>query len=125
MPRVLHIYKDYYPPVLGGIERHINLLCQRMKDEFEPRVDIGLNDYPVRVWMSSVDGRGVGLLVEAIKQITVSELSEVEICLLPHAGQIRAALYQSNAILSEAIDEYGNSHLKLRISHMDLERIFA
>ncbi|CAL7959706.1 ribosome rescue factor HflX [Gammaproteobacteria bacterium] len=94
-------------------------------DEFEPRVDIGLNDYPVRVWMSSVDGRGVGLLVDAIKQITVSELSEVEICLLPHAGQIRAALYQSNAILSEAIDEYGNSHLKLRISHMDLERIFA
>ena len=54
-----------------------------------------------------------------------TKLEEIEICLLPHAGQIRAALYQSNAILSETIDEYGNSHLKLRISHMDLERIFA
>ena len=38
MPRVLHVYKDYYPPVMGGIEKHINLLCRRMKDEFEPRV---------------------------------------------------------------------------------------
>lgn len=25
--RVLHIYKDYFPPVLGGIERHVNLLA--------------------------------------------------------------------------------------------------
>jgi len=26
--RVLHVYKDYYPPVLGGIEGHINILAK-------------------------------------------------------------------------------------------------
>jgi glycosyltransferase involved in cell wall biosynthesis len=38
MPRVLHIYKDYYPPVLGGIEKHINLVCNGIADQFDVRV---------------------------------------------------------------------------------------
>lgn len=27
--RVLHVYKDYYPPVLGGIEKHLNTLARQ------------------------------------------------------------------------------------------------
>ena len=29
---ILHVYKDYYPPVKGGIEYHINLLSNALKD---------------------------------------------------------------------------------------------
>ncbi|MGI8908273.1 MAG: glycosyltransferase [Candidatus Sumerlaeaceae bacterium] len=31
-PRVLHVYKDYYPPVLGGIEATINLMARGTLD---------------------------------------------------------------------------------------------
>lgn len=37
-PRVLHVYKDYYPPVLGGIENTINLMALGTSDEFENQV---------------------------------------------------------------------------------------
>lgn len=29
--KILHVYKDFYPPVKGGIEYHINLLCTGLK----------------------------------------------------------------------------------------------
>jgi glycosyltransferase involved in cell wall biosynthesis len=38
MKSVLHIYKDYYPPVVGGVEKTINLLCEGMKNDYEVRV---------------------------------------------------------------------------------------
>ncbi len=37
-PRILHVYKDYFPPVLGGIEITINRMARGTLDEFDPRV---------------------------------------------------------------------------------------
>ncbi|MCX7626310.1 MAG: glycosyltransferase [Candidatus Sumerlaeaceae bacterium] len=37
-PRILHIYKDYYPPVRGGIENTINLMARGCLDEFDVSV---------------------------------------------------------------------------------------
>lgn len=36
--KIVHIYKDYYPPVLGGIETHINSLVTGMKDMVDSSV---------------------------------------------------------------------------------------
>lgn len=35
---VLHIYKDFYPPVHGGIEDHLNLLCRTIRPYCDVRV---------------------------------------------------------------------------------------
>ena len=37
-PRILHVYKDYFPPIVGGIEMTINLMAEGMRDEFDVRV---------------------------------------------------------------------------------------
>src|SRR5690606_15491300 len=37
-PRVLHVYKDYFPPVLGGVEMTINLLAEGCQSQFETAV---------------------------------------------------------------------------------------
>ena len=30
---ILHVYKDYFPPVTGGIEKNINLICRHLKQQ--------------------------------------------------------------------------------------------
>jgi glycosyltransferase involved in cell wall biosynthesis len=35
---VLHVYKDYFPPVHGGIEDHLNLLCRTIRPYCDVRV---------------------------------------------------------------------------------------
>lgn len=37
-PSVLHIYKDYYPPVRGGIEQCIHWMCDETRSDFHVRV---------------------------------------------------------------------------------------
>jgi rhamnosyl/mannosyltransferase len=36
--KILHVYKDYYPPVVGGVERHIAQLCNHFKHKHEVEV---------------------------------------------------------------------------------------
>lgn len=37
-PTVLHVYKDFYPPVLGGIEKCIHWMCDATRERFDARV---------------------------------------------------------------------------------------
>ena len=37
-PRVLHVYKDYFPPVMGGVELTINMLAEGCSNRFESSV---------------------------------------------------------------------------------------
>lgn len=36
--KILHIYNDYYPPTYGGIEKHINAVCEGLKHTYEMEV---------------------------------------------------------------------------------------
>lgn len=37
-PSILHVYKDYYPPVLGGMEKCIHWICDQTRRDFHVRV---------------------------------------------------------------------------------------
>lgn len=54
-PRVLHVYKDYWPPVVGGIEKTINLMAQGTRDEFDVRVLVN-NPGSSRTVEETIDG---------------------------------------------------------------------
>jgi len=64
--KVLHIYKDYYPPVHGGIEKSINLLCRHLKSSLDVEVLITNNEFK-----TSVE------IVEGIKVYKVADLGRV------------------------------------------------
>ena len=34
-PRVVHVYKDFWPPVVGGIERAINWMIGGLRERFD------------------------------------------------------------------------------------------
>ncbi|MCC5877326.1 MAG: glycosyltransferase [Candidatus Sumerlaeia bacterium] len=34
-PRIVHVYKDFWPPILGGVERCINWMVDGLREEFD------------------------------------------------------------------------------------------
>jgi glycosyltransferase involved in cell wall biosynthesis len=52
---VLHVYKDFYPPVYGGIEQHLNLLCRSLRPFCDVRVLVSASGSP-RTKREVVDG---------------------------------------------------------------------
>lgn len=38
--KILQVYKDYFPPVVGGIEKHISQLCNYFKHKYEIEVAV-------------------------------------------------------------------------------------
>lgn len=55
-PSVLHIYKDYYPPVVGGVEKSINLMCQGLKNEFDIKVLIATRGFSLSSRQYDIEG---------------------------------------------------------------------
>ncbi|MCX7049336.1 MAG: glycosyltransferase [Candidatus Sumerlaeota bacterium] len=52
--RVLHVYKDIYPPVVGGIEKHIHDVCLGLRDQFDFTIMVAYNGWRCRC--SDVEG---------------------------------------------------------------------
>ena len=47
--KILHIYKDYYPPVHGGIEKSINFLCNGFKNSADVEVLVTNTEFKTRI----------------------------------------------------------------------------
>jgi len=72
MPSVLHIYKDYYPPVIGGVEKNINHVVNGIRDSYEVRVLIA----NTRPWTEVVELDGVPV----IKAASLGRFASAPLC---------------------------------------------
>ncbi len=52
--KILQVYKDYYPPVVGGVEKHIAQLCNHFKQKYEVEVLVCNREPLTRI--ENVDG---------------------------------------------------------------------
>jgi GTP-binding protein HflX len=95
-------------------------LCEGMLPRFEHTPAEQLT----RAWVSAKDNRGMTELQAAIMAVLGQDLIERQLVLAPSDGRLRAAFYELDAVLSESIDEAGNSHLRVRLPKIELEKLF-
>ena len=53
--KVLQVYKDYYPPVVGGVEGHINLLANGLKDR-GIKVEVLVSNTRAKLEIENING---------------------------------------------------------------------
>lgn len=70
--KILHVYKDYYPPVVGGIEKHISQVCNHFKHKYE--VEALVCNHGIRTQVETIDG---------VKVTKVGEVGRLQSAPLP------------------------------------------
>jgi GTP-binding protein HflX len=93
--------------------------------EMAPRIDRDEAGRPVRVWLSAVTGDGVELLLEAIAELTGTDMISEQLALRPEQSRLRAALYELGAVTEEHYDDCGMAHLQVQLPRADWNRLMA
>jgi len=88
-----------------------------------PRIDRSADGRAQRVWVSSIDGSGKDLLLEAIAERVAGDVIETSITLGPEDGRMRARFFEIGAVLQERACEDGSVEMDLRIQESSLRKI--
>jgi GTP-binding protein HflX len=78
-----------------------------------------------RVWVSALTQEGLAELKKAISIKLYGPFIHTQVALKPEAGQLRAELYELDAIIDEYMDEEGNNWITIRMSQRDYNRLFV
>jgi len=89
-----------------------------------PKLDRDDENTITRVYISAQNGAGIELLIQAIAEMLKKDVIEYEIELKPDQAKLRADLYAQQSVLTEKIDEKGHFHLLVRLSRVELEKLF-
>lgn len=89
----------------------------------EPRIDLDAQGVPQRVWVSSLNGSGRGMLLEAIAERLGSSVIETSITIGPGDGKMRARFFALGAVMQEHPCDDGSILMDLRIQESSLRRI--
>ena len=93
--------------------------------EEQARVDFDADGQAIRVWVSSITGAGIPLLLEALSQRLSVDVVEPLLKLDPAEGKLRSALFDLDAVLEEEMKDDGMIHMRLRIEEHRLNRLLS
>ena len=88
-----------------------------------PAVECDELGQPTRVWLSAQHGEGLELLAQAVAQRLSSYAHRARIRLPAAAGALRASLYASAVVNSEAISTDGCIELEISVPDAELRRL--
>ena len=91
--------------------------------EEEPRIDRNAQGVVTKVWVSSIDGAGKALLLEAIAERIGEAVIETNVKVRPQDGRIRAQFFELGAVVAERPCEDGSVEMHLRIQESSLRKI--
>jgi GTP-binding protein HflX len=91
--------------------------------EEEPRVDLGEDGLPIRVWVSGLKGSGMELLLSAIAGVLAEQVIDTTLHLKPNQGQLRSLLFSHGAVVDETVVDDGGIDLHVRIEPNSLKRL--
>jgi GTP-binding protein HflX len=95
-------------------------LCKDMPVGIEYDIDGKIKD----VWVSAYTGAGVKDLQQAMIEFLGKDIVQRSLTLAPEEAELRAKLYNLDAVVSEEITEDGCCHLLIRMPKIVLEKLF-
>jgi len=90
---------------------------------FAPRTDLDEQNNAWRIWLSARERSGFEALIDTLRSRFCEQTAVYRLLLKAEEGQIRAYLFESEAIESEKYENNGDIRLKLRLTPALLERL--
>lgn len=88
-----------------------------------PRIERDHQGVVRKVWLSSIDGSGKELLLEAIAERLADDIIETSVLIGPADGKLRSRFFELGAVVGEKTCEDGSVEISLRIQESSLRRI--
>ncbi|MEQ6915977.1 ribosome rescue GTPase HflX [Halomonas aquatica] len=90
-----------------------------------PRIERDGEGRPEVVWLSARDGKGLALLEQALSECLAEDIIDLELCLAPEQGKLRAGLHDLAAVREERFDDQGRTLLTVRIPRRDFLQLMS
>ncbi|MGC7589938.1 ribosome rescue GTPase HflX [Bisgaard Taxon 46] len=88
-------------------------------EDVEPHIEYDEENKPSAVYISAHSGKGIDLLLDAIRQRLKNEILSLSLTLPSYAGKLRHHLYKLDCIRQEDISEQGEFLLQIQIDKVE------
>ena len=91
----------------------------------EPRIELGHDGEPTRIWLSAITGEGLAQVSEVLSQTFADQVFVGDLTLPPKLSRLRSLLYREEAVLNEDNGENGEYLLSISIRKRILDSLLS